>query len=414
MSINLKTILIDLTPVLPGGTNGGAKIFALKLISCMASANLQTKFILLTKACSYQELAYMDSINVSRIMIGGTTTNNKSLSTKIIGFAFKKIPNIPNQISLLGYKIIAKLRRYSHRKLLAEINPDLIFCPFTAPTFAMANIPLVSVIYDLQYKTHPDFFTKADVKNRDHTFTEACRVATKLVAISEYSRQSAILHGKINGDKIQTIHLYMANRNKFENAEHNNAILEQFGLKKQQYFIYPANFWPHKNHEMLLKAFKIAKRNNPIMHDIKLVCTGAPSTRQKFLISTAKEMGLESEVLFVDFLKDSDLASLMQNCKAFIFPSLYEGFGLPVLEAMAFDVPVACSNITSLPEVAADAALFFDPKSPGAIANAMLELVKNPSICEKLIHAGRERVKMFFDSNQMAKQYWTLFESLKA
>jgi glycosyltransferase involved in cell wall biosynthesis len=412
MSINLKTILVDLTPVLPGGANGGAKIFAIKLITCMALANPETKFILLTKASAYQELEYMDSMNVSRIMVGGSTNNN-SLASRVIGYAFRKIPNIPNKISLLGYKIIAKLRRHAQKKLLTEINPDLIFCPFTAPTYAMPNIPLVSVIYDLQYKTHPIFFTKADVKNRDHTFTEACRVATKLVAISDYSRQSAILHGKIDSDKIQTIHLYMANRNLSKTeANNSNDTLDRFSLKKKQYFLYPANFWPHKNHEMLLTAFKIAKHENKIMDDIKLVCTGAPSERQKFLISTAKKMGLESQVLFIDFLKDVDLANLMQNCKAFVFPSLYEGFGLPVLEAMAFDVPVACSNLTSLPEVAADAALFFDPRIPSEIANAMVEIVKNESICEKLINAGRERVKIFFDSNQMAKKYWTLFESI--
>ncbi|OGV29484.1 MAG: hypothetical protein A3E88_00095 [Legionellales bacterium RIFCSPHIGHO2_12_FULL_35_11] len=408
MSQNLKTILVDLTPVLPGGENGGAKLFVLELLISLANQNSSTNFILLTQEKSHNELSFLDRKNMSRLMVTGNSQGKPSLLSRAITYLFRQLPKIPRKISIVGYRAYAALRRRSLKKILNNIKPNLIFCPFTAPTFAMPNTPSVCVIYDLQYKTHPAFFDILDIANRDHAFTEACRLSTKLISISEYSRNSVLKHGKISPEKIQTIHLRMANRGD-ENYSPTTSLLESLELKPQQYLLYPANFWQHKNHEMLLTALKIAYHNKDLSEEIKLVCTGAPGQRQQWLINAAVKMGLKSQVIFTGYLKNSDLTYLMQNCSGVIFPSLYEGFGLPILEAMRAGVPVACSNTTSLPEVAGNGAIFFDPRVPTQIANAMKTLVSDNNKRESLIQIGKERVKEFCDINRMSEEYWDVF-----
>jgi hypothetical protein len=192
-------------------------------------------------------------------------------------------------------------------------------------------------------------------------------------------------------------------------VERDNAILGRLGLVSQRYFVYPANFWKHKNHEILLTAFGIACHEG-LSADIKLVCTGAPGERQAWLMKAARTMNLGDRILFPGYLPNADLAALLANCVGVVFPSLYEGFGLPVIEAMAAGVPVACSDATSLPEVAADAAILFDPRVPTQIAQAMISLVENESLRARLIQDGLQRAAEFSNTERMAREYWELFQ----
>ena len=186
--------------------------------------------------------------------------------------------------------------------------------------------------------------------------------------------------------------------------------LNQCQLVPKRFLIYPANFWAHKNHEMLITSFGIA-RSMGLSDDVKLVCTGAPGTRRDFLMDLVNRLGLRNHIIFPGYVTDAQLGILMTNAIAMVFPSLYEGFGLPVIEAMANGIPVACSNVTSLPEVAGNAAITFNPKIPKQIANAMLELVNNPDKVISLINLGKKRASLFENSAQMTQEYWELFDS---
>ena len=412
MNKSLRTIAVDLTPVLPGGENGGAKVFALELVRRLAEMKPQTQFVLLTQAAAHEELAALDRPNVRRLMVIGPVVS-KLLRPYLRGFASRVLPHLParlrSAVSHLGYGLNAKLKHSGSVALLRDIGTDLLFCPFTAPNYFEPEIPTVCTIYDLQYKSYPEFFTvEDDVAHRDRMFIAACRRATVLAAISDYSRDAAVTHGSFDPARIRTIYLRMAHRISTR-VEDDQGVLNRLGLVPRQYLIYPANFWKHKNHEMLLTAFGMACRGG-LAADVKLVCTGAPGARQEWLMRAAHTMSLADRVLFAGYLPDAELAALMGNCGGVVFPSLYEGFGLPVIEGMAAGVPVACSNVTSLPEVAADAAILFDPRIPTQIAQAMVTLLEDKAIRARLIQAGQQRAKEFSDTDRMAREYWELFQ----
>lgn len=410
MNRQLSIIAVDLTPVLPGGENGGAKVFVLELLRRLAEMAPQTQFVLLTQAASHDELAMMDRPNMRRQKVVGPAVG-ESLRPRLVSLATRLLPHLPGRlrgaVSRFGFRLNMMLKRSGSGSLLREMHVDMLFCPFTAPTYFEPGIPTVCTIYDLQYKTYPEFFAAEDVSHRDQTFIEACRKATVLTAISDYSRASAITHGNLDPEFIRTIHLRMAQR--FEpGAECDRNVLNRLDLTPRRYLIYPANFWKHKNHEMLLTAFGMACHEG-LPGDIKLVCTGAPGERQEWLVNAARTMNLGGRVLFPGYLPNAELATLIADCNSVVFPSLYEGFGLPVIEAMAAGVPVACSNTTSLPEVAADAALMFDPRVPSQIAQSIISLVENGALREQLVQAGLQRAAEFADSTRMAHEYWELF-----
>ena len=157
---------MDLTPVLPGGENGGAKIFVLELLHRLAEMAPQTQFVLLTQAASHEELATLDRPNMRRLMVVGPIVAN-SLRPRLMGIASRILPHLPVRlrgvVSRVGYKLNTSLKRSGSNALLRDMGADLLFCPFTAPTYFEPGIPTVCTIYDLQYKTYPEFFAPEDV-----------------------------------------------------------------------------------------------------------------------------------------------------------------------------------------------------------------------------------------------------------
>jgi glycosyltransferase involved in cell wall biosynthesis len=416
MTNALRTIAVDLTPLLPGGENGGAKIFVLELLRELAILAPQTRFVLLTRDASHEELAFLDRPNMERRMVLSASPG-QAVPPRMLRLAGRLLPYLPGRarrlLTRLGFRLNAALkRRQSKRSLLHDLGADLLYCPFTAPIYAEAGIPVVCTVHDLQFKTYPEFFSPEDVAHREQAFMDAAHRSSMIAAVSEYSRQSAITHGKLDPSRIKAIHLRMARRTATTVGD-SAGVLNRLGLESGRYLTYPANFWRHKNHEMLFTAFGIACANGlPI--DIKLVCTGAPGERQRSLEQAAQALGLGERIVFPGFLPTADFGALMANSCAVVFPSLYEGFGLPVIEAMAAGKPVACSNGTSLPEVANGAALLFDPRIPDQIADAIVTVVNDGALRSQLIKAGEKRAAEYADPARMAREYWELFQQALA
>jgi hypothetical protein len=172
---------------------------------------------------------------------------------------------------------------------------------------------------------------------------------------------------------------------------------------------YPANFWPHKNHHMLLTAYGMFLPCNPDKK-IDLVFTGALDDLQEELKDAVKRMGLTKRIHFLGFLPQDQLTAVWQGCEFLIFPSLYEGFGIPVLEAMSLGKPTLCSNTTSLPETGGDAALYFDPRKPGDIVQCLEQIVRDSALRKNLVNRGYQRVAGF-RTEDMTRKYLDIFQS---
>jgi len=417
-----KKILIDLTPILPGGTNGGSKVFVLDLVKQLIRLRPNIIWILCINSKVIKELSIFESPNVIFHILENTSQKQRNPIVRLVIKMIKKIIN--NPLTLIKFRLIAfkvyqqfqsfpnALEGNNKEKKLASHNDfdnvDLLFCPFTSPTYIQPDVPVVSIIYDLQFKTYPAFYTAEENYHRDITFKKACHKATKLIAISEYSRLKALEHcPELQLNDIKTIYLSMANR--LSSKHFNKKYLTEKSLRENKYIIYPANFWKHKNHEMLITAFQIA-RHQGLDEEIKLVFTGAPSERQQYLKTITTKFNLSNRLVFLDYVSTDDLASLMYYSLAMIFPSLYEGFGIPLIEAMALDVPIACSNLTSLPEVGADAVLLFDPKKPQEIADSILKITFDEALRQQLISKGKIRAQAFSDTEKMALDYLSIFE----
>jgi glycosyltransferase involved in cell wall biosynthesis len=175
------------------------------------------------------------------------------------------------------------------------------------------------------------------------------------------------------------------------------------------YVLYPANFWPHKNHRTLFEALRRHRARRPGSR-LRLVCTGAPGPAMRALQAAAEP----EQVIFAGYVAPAQLEALFRSCLGVVVPSLYEGFGMPVLEGMAHEKPVLCSNVTSLPEVAGDAAVYFDPLDAEQIASALGRLEDEPVAMAELAARGRARAACFGTARDLAARYLDVFDAVLA
>jgi glycosyltransferase involved in cell wall biosynthesis len=405
----LKRVAIDLTPVLPGGQNGGAKVMTVELIRNMALLAPHCEFLLLTAESSHDELSILDAPNVQRICVVKPSQSSPGLMSGGRKLLSAVLPEEKLQQLAGLYREVENRSSKPTSAVLEGLGVDLLFCPFTAPFFAEPGIPVVSVVYDLQHVYYPQFFEPHEIEERDRNFRRMCRVAAKVICISDYVRQTVLDNSELPEERVHTVHILLPNRLEEPLEPVRTRVLASLGLKPERFLLYPSNFWPHKNHEVLLTAFGMYRAANPDS-DLKLVLTGTPGTRRDALMAAANRMGLAQSVLFPGYLTNEDLAVLFYGCTALVFPSLFEGFGMPLLEAMAAGKAILSSNVTSLPEVAGDAALLFDPRKPSEIMQAITKLEQDVEFRHTLAGKSQRRLSAFGDANDMARQYLSLIQ----
>lgn len=400
----MALIAIDMTPVLPGGENGGAKLVAMEVLRGFRAASPNHRFLVLTASSNDEELSVLDGQNMQRLCVVDKRDQVSSL-----------MDQFPVRIQLGLRKIYRFSRKYFKKNLykkgiLTEQGVDLLFCPFTAPTFAEPGIPVVSLIHDLQHKNYPQFFSSQEKDVRDAFMEEVRRKADAILCVSESTRKSVIAYLKSDPDKTHTVHNCIHSRLIRLDASQIKEHLQKLLINRRPYMFYPANFWPHKNHQMLITAYGIYLSRNPEC-GIDLVFTGTLDDAQKDLKDKVRRMGLEKRIHFLGYLPEDQLTAVWEECSFLVFPSLYEGFGIPVLEAMQFGKPVICSNVTSLPEVAGDAALYFDPRKPYEIVNCIERITKDTDLCSELVNKGYKRLACF-QTQDMVDKYLKHFEDI--
>jgi len=399
----LRRVTIDLTPLLPGGENGGAKLVARALVQHMAALSPQTEFTLLTSLANHADCADLEAANVRRACVELEAPRGTLAAVRVAArLSINTLVPTRMRTRVKDRLWMALKRERRAAAMSTTALADVLFCPFTAPYFFDPRVPLVSLVHDIQYLEMPQFFSAVLTSQRHQNFVDACQKADLLICVSDFVRATVQRQGRVPRERTLTIH---------STVLRGQAAPPGAAPFRSPYLLYPANVWPHKNHERLLEAFArfiAANRDSTLA----LVCTGAPGSAADELCDRARALLPDQRFAFLGFLSETAFDAVMQNCRALIFPSLYEGFGLPILEAMAADRPVMCSNVTSLPEVAGDAALMFDPYDVGAIANAIQRLEREPALERSLVEGGRQRVVTFGTPSEWAARYLDAFEDV--
>ena len=399
---------VDLTPVLPGGENGGARVWVLELVRALARKRPDWHFQLLTCSLNHEFLSPLDRPNVSRALTdqGPVPKREKEVNWPHLRRLWGVLPRSPR----VRLKKILNAP-FRHQPLHPSRKWDLLFCPFTAPFFWEPSTPCVCLVHDLQYRDYPEFFSRQDRASRDTHFREACDRSARLVVASNFVRDSVIRAGGIDPEKVLRIPIRRDQRSR-QNGNGAERV-RRFGVSPGSYLIYPANLWPHKNHRMLLTAFGIFQARNP-GNQIHLVLTGNTLERGEALREELLALGLGSKVSLTGYVSDGDLINLLQNALAMVFPSLYEGFGIPLLEAMSLAVPVLAGNRTAIPETCDGAALLVDPRGPFDWAAAIARVVSDGELRARLSEAGRIRVERLGGAASMISEFESLFLELAA
>jgi glycosyltransferase involved in cell wall biosynthesis len=219
----------------------------------------------------------------------------------------------------------------------------------------------------------------------------AARRADRLITLSEAARQEIVTDVKVSADRIDVIHLGRGTTRPAEPMREGE-LRCRLELGAGPIVLSVSALTPHKNIGALIDAIRFLRSSHP---DVRLVVPGNPSAHGEVLARHAKKVGVESNVRFPGWVSPGELEGLYRAARCFAFASVREGFGLPLLEAMARGVPVACSNVSALPEIAGDAAVYFDPHVPAEIAGALARVLDDESFAQELAARGKARQRQF-------------------
>ena len=415
----ISRIAVDLIPLLPGGENGGAKLLAIAMVRSLRQVLPKSQFLLLTADWNHEALSFLDAPNVRRLCLASRSAGQNPPAPSVVNQpgwkhrllqAAQYLPPGPRKRLKSIFLSLSRHRRPVPDTLRA-FRAQIYFCPFTLPFFSDPSVPVVSVLYDLQFLYYPYFFDPAEHIARERNFRETCRRANRIVCISEFVRQTVLSNSNLAPDRLTTVPIQLGKRLAKTPKETIRTVLEKYRLQENGFFFYPANYWPHKNHPMLFTALGIFQSRHP-ESPLRLVCCGALEEERSSLQRWVRRLGLGSRVRLLGFLPEEEFASLFSSCRALIFPSLYEGFGMPLVEAMEMGKPVLCSQGTSLPEVAGEAALYFDSRKPESIAEALERISADERLVDDLVLKGKSRSRRFLDEEKMAREYVAVFQEV--
>jgi glycosyltransferase involved in cell wall biosynthesis len=288
-----------------------------------------------------------------------------------------------NPFRRLGLDIPVKLR-YD--------RPDLLHVQYTGPLGC--PVPMVVSVHDVSYLEHPQYFTRFRSTQLRYTVGRTVQAAARILTPSEFSRKAILRHYKLDEQKV--IVVPNAVSSSFRPVDRDSAaalIEEKFGIRGP-FVLTVGDLQPRKNHLGLLHAFEETLRQHPHLPH-RLVFVGKETWYSKELHRAVMRSNVAGRVHFTGFIEDPDLLQFYGACHLFVFPSFYEGFGLPILEAMACSRAVACSSATAMPEVANAAGILFDPYSVPEMARAIADVLLDDEMRVRLERLGTHRAASF-------------------
>ena len=314
--------------------------------------------------------------------------------------------NYPNKV--FNY-VLQKICKYPKLDRLVG-GCDTFFSPHLNFSRLSAGQKSILTVHDLSFLRYPEFFSgRKNFWHRTLGLKSLLNSFSHLVAVSTSTRADLVELLQVDPEKVTIIHSGINKPNL--NFENNLATtyLKQIGIN-EPYILYLGNLEPRKNIDGLIEAYNIYRATNPNRHDC-LVLAGAVAWKTKSILEAYRNSPYKSDIKITGYITEQQKTYLYVRAGLFVYPSFYEGFGFPPLEAMSYGVPVVCSNVSSLPEIVAGAALTIDPYNIASLAEAMSQMIESPELLSQFTRVGKEQAAKF-DWQETAKVYLSLFESL--
>ena len=375
--LNVKMIIgIDIR-MLARGARTGVEEYTLNLLSRLIPLDKNVRYKLFYNGWRKIELDY---------------SNYPWLKKSNVELVNYRIPNRPLDFSarFFNYPKIDKLLK----------GVDIFFSPHIFFSALSKNCPSVITFHDLSFEIHPEFYSYS--KNFWHFSMNPQKLAaraSKIIAVSKSTKDDLVNFYHIRPDKIKVVYSGMNRNRKLGNWEIGklNQVKKKYNLP-EKYILYLGTLEPRKNIIGLIEAFENLKKNTqyPIPNtQYKLVIAGAKGWLYKDIFKAVNKSSVKDEVIFTGFIEDQDKAILYQLADLFVYPSFYEGFGFPPLEAMTSGTPVITSNFSSLPEAVGDAALTVDPYNVDQLSIAMKNVLEDKDLRNRLVEKGFKQVEKF-------------------
>ena len=281
-----------------------------------------------------------------RVLLPDIASDVEGLPSEVVD-EYRASRSLPGRIAAMAEGVLRG------RRLRRRFDGlDAVHFPLTVMIPRVSSPPAVTTVLDLQHEFLPRFFSRAELAYRRTVYEWSVRRSRLVIAISEHAARAVVERFHVPESSVRPIHLGI-----------DHAVFRPGEEPRGTFLLYPARAWPHKNHARLFDAFALLRRQHP---ELELVLTAYDGPTP----DGARSLG---------HVQRDDLVRLYRTAAGLVFPSEYEGFGQPPLEAMACGCPVACSNAASLPEVCGDAARLFDPTSVEEMVEAVEEILARPA-----------------------------------
>ena len=294
---------------------------------------------------------------------------------------------------------------YSVARVLKETKSDLFYSPDGFLSLK-ANTPSIPVLHDINYEYYPEDLPKMALWYYKHYTPLFLEKAKQVLTVSEFSKQDIVKIYGTDPAKIDVVYNGADSAYTKLNETEKIAVKQKYSQGKD-YFLYVSALHPRKNVKRLLEAFDKMKESSGA--DIKLVLVGPSYFKNSEMMSVYEKMKHKNDVIFTGRLEVNELCKVVGAAFAMAYVSYFEGFGIPIIEAIQCEVPVITSNVTSMPEVAGDAALLVDPFSVNSIAEALLKMYKDSGVRQDLIEKAKLR-KDIFTWDRTADLTWKSIE----
>ncbi len=317
--------------------------------------------------------------NYARQMIAGLAAAGHQLWLFLPKLAWDTFEDIPARV--------CRVRLGDDKALLAameRLQLEVWYCPLLWLEPRFCPLPTAVTIPDLQHEVFPEYFAPAVLAWRRDRMAVSARLASVVFTLSEHAKATLVNTFGIDPDKVAITPCDIG----ADFAPPEQELVARCRATHGDYLLYPANTWPHKDHQTLLLALAELVRTHP---GLRLVLTGSADTHHAHVVGEIARLGLADRVDICGHVPVARLVALYASARALVFPSRFEGFGIPLVEAMHVGCPIVCADATSLPEVAGDAALLFRPGDASDLATQVRRVLDEPALAADLVRRGRRR-----------------------